>query len=274
MDTIRIELLTEDILARFKGTQSGHCARVDFLTTAEAEHICQYLSTKQTKDNITAHILAKQGEVPSPPKSSIHITIDKAIELRNRKQEKLCLFVPADLVDAAYSSLANSFAIIDGRTLHTRALRRLMTQLPTKSSQFVRATFSQLRGVLNVSEDQKLDFAIAVLKRAEEMELDQAGLELWRVGLIADATVGELADDLVPSGLEYKLRQNRSCALALAHPLKIDATTRERIQILKVDEATTAKLMTFFRKRSLNDVQSGSLSIPLVLLKSSVASFS
>src|SRR5712692_5945503 len=155
MDSTRIELLTDDILTRFKGTQVGHCARVDFLTATEAEDICQHITNQLLDQTIAARILTKQDRLLNT--SSIYITVDKAIELRNRKQEKLCLFVPADLVDAAYSSLANSFAIIDGRELHTRILRRVMTQLPAKAAQFVRTTFSQLRGSLSVSDDQKLD---------------------------------------------------------------------------------------------------------------------
>jgi hypothetical protein len=256
MNSTRIELLADDILARFKGALPGHCARIDFLTTAEAEAICQYIIDKQQNKKIIAHILTKQNI--QAQKSSLYVTVDKAIELRNRKQEKLCLFVPADLVDAAYSSLANSFADIDGRDLHTRVLRRVMYQLPMKAAQFVKATFTQLRGSLNASDDQKLDFAIAVLKCAEEGEIDQAGLELWRVGMVADATVGILADGISSAELERKLEHNRSCTLALARPLKIDATTRERIQNLKVDSRTAGKLTAFFRGKSLNDVPSWS----------------
>lgn len=262
MDSTRIELLTDDILTRFKGTQIGHCARVDFLAAAEAEDICQHITNQQLDQTVIAHILTKQDLLLNT--SSIYITVDKAIELRNRKQERLCLFVPADLVDAAYSSLANSFAIIDGRELHTRILRRVMAQLPVKAAQFVRATFSQLRGSLSVSDDQKLDFAIAILKCVEAMKMDRAGFELWRVGLVVDATVGALINSASPTDLEDKLEQNRRSTLALSRPLKIDATTRERIQSLKVHETTAAKLTTFFRGRSLNNVHSWSYHLTAV----------
>ncbi|EFH80224.1 ATP-binding protein [Ktedonobacter racemifer] len=256
MDIIRIQLLAEDILTRFKGTQPGHCARVDFLATTEAMAICQYIISQQAKQKISAYILTKQDELAH--NSPIFITVDKAIELRNRKQEKLCLFVPADLVDAAYSSLANSFAVIDGRELHTRVLRRVINQLPEKVEQFVRATFAQLRGSSRANDDQKLDFAIAIRKRAEDMEMHLAGLELWRVGLIADTSVGALANGIANPDLERKLEHNRSCTIALARPTKIDATARERIQNLKVNAETAAKLTAFFRGKSMNDIHSWS----------------
>ncbi|GHO82266.1 ATP-binding protein [Dictyobacter formicarum] len=254
-NTKRVSLLAEDILSHFKGTQLGHCARVNYLSNAEANALCQYINTASRK-NISAYVLTKQNTQLAS--SSTYITVDKAIELRNRKEETLCLFVPADLIDAAYSSLGNSFAIINGQELHTHALKRVMSQLPVKAARFVRATFSQLRGSLNVSDNQKLDFAMAVLKRAEELELQQAGLELWRVGLISDATVGELVNAAIPSELDIKLEQNRRSTLALARPTKIDATTRDRIQNLKVDGQTALKLNLFFKGRSLNDVQSWS----------------
>ncbi len=262
MDSTRIELLADEILARFKGTQIGHCARVDFLTAAEAKDICQHITKLQLDQAVTARILVKQDLLLNT--SPLYITVDKAIELRNRKQERLCLFVPFDLVDAAYSSLANSFAIIDGRHLHTRILRRVMVHLPMKATLFVRATFSQLRGSLGVSDDQKLDFVIAILKCTEAMNLDRAGLELWRVGLIVDATVGTLINSASPTDLEDKLEQNRRCTLALSRPLKIDATTRERIENLKVHETTAAKLTTFFRGRSLNNVHAWSYDLMTV----------
>jgi Predicted ATPase len=253
--TTRVELLADNILAYFKNVQPGHCARVDFLSTTEASAICQTINERQ-QNNIAAYVLTKQGMQQSTIANTI--TVDKAIELRNRKQETLCLFIPSDLVDAAYSSLANSFAIIDGRTIHTRALRQVRAQLPARAEQFVRATFHQLRGMFSVSDDQKLDFAIAVLQRAEAAEMDQAGLELWRVGLISDATVGRLADNTITLELENKLEQNRRGTATLARPAKIDAPTRERVQTLKVDEQTARQLALFFRGRSLNDARSWS----------------
>ena len=73
------------------------------------------------------------------------ITTDEAIEIRNRKEERLCLFVPTDLVDAAVSSLMNSFAPIDGRALHEEALGRLLRLLSSEARFIMQAVFRQLR---------------------------------------------------------------------------------------------------------------------------------
>ena len=110
IDTLQIELLAREIVARLRHTDAGHCARVDFLDRAEAQRICHYISQQQLVPRIVFHILVS-NEAPVE-NNAIFITTDKAIELRNRKQQPLCLFIPSDLVDAAYSSIANSVALI------------------------------------------------------------------------------------------------------------------------------------------------------------------
>ncbi len=250
MDTIRIELLANEILASFKNTLLGHCARVDFLNRTEAVGICQFVAQKHMEDGIAVRILASHDAHLRD--NYMFITTDKAIELRNRKEERLCLFVPSDIVDAAYSSLSNSFALIDGRKLHAAVLKRVMGQLSAETQHIVRAVFAQLRGGASVSDERRLDFAVAVLRREQANELAQIGLELWRVGLIADAR------DSTNATFVTALESNRSSVQTLARPKKLDATVRERIQSLKVDAATAIKLGNFFRGRSMNDVQAWS----------------
>src|SRR6266566_6027867 len=123
-DRLQVELLAHVIVGRFKDTETGHCARVDFLDRAESLNICRYIMQQQLARGVVFHILvSNEAHMKTDP---IFITADKAIELRNRKQERLCLFIPSDLVDAAYSSIANSFALIDGRTLHAVVLKRVL----------------------------------------------------------------------------------------------------------------------------------------------------
>src|SRR2546426_4926033 len=126
-NTLQVELLAREIVARLKDTEPGHCARVDFLNRAEAQRICQYIMQQQLVQEVVFHILASNESHMKT--DTIFITTDKAIELRNRKHERLCLFIPSDLVDASYSSIANSFALIDGRTLHALVLKRVLAQL-------------------------------------------------------------------------------------------------------------------------------------------------
>ncbi len=248
MNTIRTEWLSNEIAAELNGTTEGHCARADFLERAEAIAVCQYLAQKSAGQNITFRILTTR-DAPDH-NDSMFITTDQAIEIRNRKKERLCIFIPSDLVDAAYSSLANSFALIDGRKLHTALLKRIMRQLPDVAQRVIRAVS---RGTLRASYEQRLDFAITALELARAGELAKLGLELWRVGLTVDANP-HFAD---------RLEANRRCTIDLSRPARINAMTRERIQSLQVDRATATALERFFQGRSMNDVPAWSRDLAL-----------
>src|SRR6266566_4547261 len=245
-DMLEVELLAHEIVALLKDTEAGHCARVDFLNRSEAQRICQYIMQQQLIQGVVFHILASNEE--HLKMGTIFITTDKAIELRNRKQERLCLFIPSDLVDAAYSSIANSFALIDGRTLHAVVLKRVLAQLSYELQAVVRAVFVKLRGLSGVSDEQRLDFALTLLRRMESSDITHMGLELWRVGLIVDGS-----DTFIS-----RLDNNRDCVLSLSRPNKLGATTRERILSMKVDASTTAALTQFFNGRAMNDVRTWS----------------
>ncbi len=250
IDTLQIdmliELLAHEIVVRLSDAEPGHCARVDFLDRAQALSICQYIRQRQLADGVVFHILAShEAETKA---DTVFITTDKAIEIRNRKQERLCLFVPSDLVDAAYSSVANAFALIDGRTLYTLVLKQVLARLSPELLSVARAVFAHLRGLLGVSDEQRLDFALSLFRHMQAEEPTQIGLELWRVGLIADSS-----DTFVS-----RLDNNRDCVLSLSRPNKLGATTRERIQSIKVDVSTASNLGQFFHGRAMNDVSTWS----------------
>src|SRR5260370_9803245 len=119
-DTLQVELLAHEIVARLQDTEPGHCARVDFLDRAESLHICRYIMQQQLAPRVVFNILdSNEAHTKSDP---IFITTDKAIELPNRKQAPLCLFIPSHLIVAPYSSIANSFALIAGPALNALVL--------------------------------------------------------------------------------------------------------------------------------------------------------
>jgi hypothetical protein len=248
MNTIRTEWLSDAIIMHLNGTTDGHCARVDFLERSEAIAVCQYLAQNGGGQDIAFRILATRNTFDR--NDSIFITTDQAIEIRNRKTERLCLFIPSDLVDAAYSSLANSFALIDGRKLHAALLKRIMRQLPDVAQKVIRAIS---RGTLQASYEQRLDFAITALELEHAEELAKLGLELWRVGLIVDAS---------PNFVD-NLEANRHRTIDLSRPARINAMTRERIQSLRVDKKTATHLEKFFQGRSMNDVPTWSRELAL-----------
>ncbi len=241
----RIELIADEILRLVEDTEKGHCARVDFLEYTEAAAVCHHLSLQIADDSLLFRILAAHGDTRR--QDALTITTDQAIEIRNRKLGRLCLFMPSDLVDAAYSSLANSFAVIDGRMLHQTALKRIIKQLPDEAQRVLRVV---ARGSLQASYDQRLDFALSALELAEQGNVALLGCKLWCVGLIADASP-DFAE-------QAQLERNCHCTLELARPSRLSAMPRERIQSLHVDNDTAVKLALFFRGRSMNDVSSWS----------------
>ena len=84
-DMLQVELLAHEIVACLKDTEPGHCARVDFLDRSEAQYICQYIKQQQLAQGVAFHILvSNEAETKI---DTIFITTDKAIEIRNRKQE-------------------------------------------------------------------------------------------------------------------------------------------------------------------------------------------
>ena len=245
MQHLAIDLLADAIAYELTGTEPGHCARVDFLERDQAQAICEEFSKRATLPQTSLHILTRDPEQTTNPR---YITTDRAIELRNRKTSRLCLFVPSDMVDAAFSSLANSFALIDGRSLYGKVLHQLVDTLPAQAQRIVRDVFAYLRAPLRASDSQKLAFCSALADRAESEDLDHAGLDLWRVGLIADGGSAFVAN----------LGRNRNSAIKLALPLKIYAGVTERVSSTRVDRSTAARLVSFFRSRSMNEIFSWS----------------
>ncbi len=245
-DTLRVELLAQAVMDQIAKVEIGHCARVDFIGRAEVEQVSQQLlQIMPPKKRFAVHILTTTQKAQTAV-NSLSITADRAIEIRNRKEQSLCLFIPDDLLEAGYSSIANSFALIDGRALYASVLRkaqRLLTQTSLDGSARVKAVFAQLRGMPGLSDERRLDFALTAYRHAVNGKLEQLGLELWRVGLIADAR----------ADFEKYLLSNRHCTLAIAKATRPDSTLRERVQGLKVDNATALTLGRFFRGRALQD---------------------
>ncbi len=242
---IRIEQLASVLQKHFVKAEHGHCARVDFLSREESLAVCQYMHQHDADYPFLARLLVASQE---PEHRHLSLTTDQAIELRNLKQHTLCLFVPTDMVDAAVSSLGNSFAPIDGRELLVKARERIDKQLSSQASQLVRTVFARLRGTMKVGEEQRLDFVCAIYELQQAGQLEKAGLELWRVGLIADAS----------ERFDSRLDENRRCVREIKRPEKIHATVSERIQKLMVDVQTSNVLTRFFRGRALYDVYSWS----------------
>src|SRR5258708_14660126 len=130
IETRRVDLLAREIVDRLKDTEAGHCARVDYLDHATSLGVCASIQRQQLAPDVVFHILA--SDAAHAKTDPLLILPDKAIELRNRKQGRLCLFVPSHLVDAAYSSIANSFALTNGRDLQNLVLKQFRAKFSPK----------------------------------------------------------------------------------------------------------------------------------------------
>src|SRR5260370_37334522 len=105
IETRRVELLAREIVARLRDTEAGHCARVDYLDHATSLGVCASIQRQQVAPDVVFPILA--SDAAQAKTDPLLILPDKAMSLRNRKQGRLCLFVPSALLHAAYSSIAN-----------------------------------------------------------------------------------------------------------------------------------------------------------------------
>jgi hypothetical protein len=247
----RTDIIAELIREALSGTDEGHCVRVDFLDRAESLAVCQVLNDGPDRDanRLTALVLRGRDGASAPADADGLLTnADQAIERRNRKQERLCLFVPSDVVDAAASSLGNAFAPLDGRELHAAALERLLGGVPADLAELARRCFARLRGRLGIGigDSERLDLLEAALRCAEAGQVDRVGLELWRLGLLPDAR----------SDFVEHLEANGRHVLELSRPLRLSASVRERIQKLGVDAQTAAALLAFLDGRPLHDARS------------------
>lgn len=239
IDRERHRLLADLIRAEFVGVGDGHCARVNFLDRAEATAVAATLRAVVDPATLDVWVL-------SPANGDATITSDRAIELRNRKLRPLCLFIPPDIIDSAASSLANSFAGIDGRQLYVEARRQSATdsadpEIPVAVGKIV----ATLRGSRWRPDDRDvLDLMIA----GGQLGLEAMGRELWRVGLIPDA------------GPDYltRLSGNKAVVGALAKPLRPSSGLRERIQETRVDDGTARRLTATLARHPLNDAQTWS----------------
>ena len=233
IDHERYRLVASLVLDAFDGVGAGHCARVNFLDRAEALSICSVMRDTVAPDQLDIWVLA-------PANGDRTITSDRAIELRNRKLRPLCLFIPPDIIDSAASSLANSFAGIDGRDLYTVARKQAETettdpQVPAA----VRQVLTSLRGRLKPGERDALNLTIAGGRLGRE----RLGHELWRVGLIPDDSPDYLG----------RLARNREVTGKLARPLRPSSGLRERIAETRVDAATARRLSATLGRHQLND---------------------
>jgi hypothetical protein len=213
--------------------------RVDHLAREDALGIRDRLSAilaPGERESIKAYVL----EDGDPAQGFIRP--DQAIEIRNRKGCRLCLLIPAGFVDAAASSLVNSFAAFGLEGCFENVARELLGQLSDEVRSVASEARSIFRGAEKPTAEQWVDYLSAVL---EAPSLERGGTDLWRIGLIPDVG-GE--------GLAGRLKDNLRCVRALVRPARAQSSATERLANVGLRHgAIRDNLLSFFEGRRLRD---------------------
>ena len=124
LEPLILQRLIEDLESTLARGAPGYCIRIDHLDGTSAEIACQALRGKLKEGQQTFVLSRETGS------SGLQISPATAIEIRNRKSSRLCLFVPSGMDDAAASSLANSFAVFDYGSFSERLAQELLGSRP------------------------------------------------------------------------------------------------------------------------------------------------
>ncbi|HNC43386.1 MAG TPA: hypothetical protein PLU80_04435, partial [Acidobacteriota bacterium] len=217
----------------------GHCLRVDFLNQEDAFELCHQLRQQLKSGDMSAYVLdsASVGH-------ELVILPERAIEIRNRKELRLCLIIPSGVVDAAASSLTNSFAAFDLTKFFKQTTETLVGKLPDDFKELYRQLKQTFRIALRPAPEHWADFVSALQQATSPAE---AGCELWRLGLIPDA--GPAIEDIV-----NRLERNLRSVQELARPARAQASPEERLEKLHLKPGTVStKLLSFFKGRRLRN---------------------
>lgn len=232
------ERLADFLKQELERAALGHCLRVDHLSGDDGLSLCEKIRPYLSAD-ACAFVLGSGAD-----RSDTFIRPERAIEIRNRKRAKLCLFVPSDFVDAAASSLVNSFAAFDLPGCFRKIVDQLLDKLPEDVRAVVRRACAVLRGRARPAPEKEAGYVSSV---SENPTVERAGSGLWRLGLIPDFR---------PEGLLERLEENRRCVEKLVRPARPQTTPIERVQTLGLAQgAVRDEIIDYLIGQRLYDLQ-------------------
>lgn len=205
-----IKVLADVVRRELQVANIGHCMRVDDLRPEDAVALCE--DVRENSAGWSAFVLGDRGILGIRP--------EQAVELRNRKQDRLCLIVPAGAAESATSSLGNSFAVFDLQRSLRNLRGDLLRQLPIDVREPARQALALLRGRAQPSPEQVADYLGAVLASPT---VESAGAELWRIGLIPDVGGDQL---------EERLARNYDSVNRLIRPARAQSSVEDRVRSL------------------------------------------
>lgn len=234
-------LLAGVISRALDGVEAGHCVRVNHLDEPLSRELVRLIADGRP-EGLQVRILAssRTAGVPSD------VSADQAVEIRNRKEGVFCLFVPAGTHDSTASSLGNSFSELNGPALTATACKEFLASPEVKSVARLVAGIQALSTTrFRPTYSELLDFALAAQARINRGEAEQAGLELWRVGLVPDGSA-TYAD---------RLRLNRNAVVEISRPGRVSASLADRVAQLKLTGASGKAVIDRLRGANLQNTK-------------------
>lgn len=208
------ERLAEELARTLRTAQLGHCIRVDNLDYEDAKDVCSKVRQRLTDPAAQCWVLVTDRARAD----AVGILPERAVELRNDGSKKLCLLVPTGTVHATLGSLNNAFASFDVVRFLRCQRRALLKQIRDAELRAVcTAVEKETRRYRYASEDDVVSY---LADMAASGSLQQAGRELWRVGLVPD---------LQPDGLAARIATNRKALTRLLRAGRAGLTLAERI---------------------------------------------
>lgn len=218
--------------------EPGHCVRVDNLRQADAENLARTLRDGPAADHADVHVLVDRREQAS---DELLIPVERAVELRNRKQRQLVLMVPVG-TGAAASSLDNSFERQDVVDLLRAASDSLADELPDEDG--VRAAVLRVASVLGKKRPVEA-WARYIATVSAEPTWRTIGAALPLVGLIPDNGGPELVD---------RLARNSECVRAISRPARAVSSVSDRLSKARLQDGPVRTRLTVFLSGARRDL--------------------
>lgn len=220
------DLLADQLERLMNGAELGHCVRVDDVDAGLADRLC--LTTRSRLPDVAVRVLRAAAN------QEHDIVAERAIELRNRKQQACLLLVPAGEGHAA-SSLDNSFMRVPVLDIYQNTEGSLLEGIAdAQVREVVRRNKRWLRG------QHREAWAEFLAELCADPSSATLGAHLWRVGLIPD--LGEHPEE--------RLELNRHAAHVISRPSRPSASIDERLTTAGLQEGPwRAPLRRFLEQR-------------------------
>ena len=195
LPSVVIERVAARLERRLAARLPGHCVRVDDLTVDDALAIAGQIAGHSAAFDV--YVLAQVGQ-----RHLQEIRVDRAIELRNRKQRPLLLLVPAGAGHAA-SSLDNSFEPLP----LIEELREVSDDMERElAATEIARLVGDVKHVLGRTR-QVESWARFLAGLVANPAADTVGRDLWQVGLVPDRG---------GDGLDTRLLRNKDAVAAIS----------------------------------------------------------